>query len=664
MYPTGTLKLNGERNMNKEKKTFFILCASLVVLLAVLFWGGNRYYSRYLEKSDLHTLMLEYQNAEQEWDDTACDSYEEGSGEWLFLRGMNAYIAQDYPEAKALFEQGALIESRDPALYAYLCYYTNQCIYYLEGTGSDEMVAQALEAASYYTPLSNDRDRLWDLISSISFSEGSDEKAIALMQDYLERATNLELATWARLKNCIAALEYNNEAYAKSIRNFYDVELALEKAGNKPEIRDELQYAREYIANIYYLFEDYEGAAKLYQELIDQDSANEEFRSYGCSLNMAGAYLEIGDTERARAAVQYLEQNLSRVDELFRPEVEASMQDILTNICIKEKDYAQAEEYLKQAEAYYRQEKEEAAFFGGVYHTMVSRARYVAAVGETETAGEMLEELLEDPQIEYYDLEEECLELLCEIYQETGEREKLLDVTQKLLELDQESAQTMQREYLEFSKYYRENNQLKEHNLRLSRHNMIAVFATVIISCILVVILAILRLLSKKNLTDQLTGVYNRKKLTQMQKKYSRTGTPEKLGIVMMDIDYFKRYNDTYGHPGGDEVLRRVANVLKNSVRSKDTIIRYGGEEFLILLSGTSAKTAEEICARIQSGLKKEAIPHMASEVSEYVTLSMGLCYQSDANMAGMEQLIAYADESLYQSKESGRNCVTIKVLS
>lgn len=650
--------------MNKEKKTFFILCGSLVVLLAVLFWGGNWYYSRYLEKSDLHTLMLEYQNGNQVWDAAASDAYEEGSGEWLFLRGMNSYIEQDYPAARELFERGIAVKGSDPALQAYLCYYTNQCIYYLEGTGSYEMVTQALEAALCYAPLSNDRDRLWELISSIAFSEESDEKAIALMQDYLKRATNLELATWARLKNCIAALEYNTEEYAKSIRNFYDVELALEKAGNKRELRDEFRYAQEYIANIYYLFEDYEGAARLYQKLIDQDSDGGECTSYGCSLNMAGAYLEIGETEAARAAVEYLEKNLSRMDETVVSEVEASMQDILANICIKEENYQQAEEHLKKTEDYYRQGEGDTAFFGGSYHAMVTRGRYMTAVGETKAAQEMLEGLLNDPQIVYYDLEEECLELLCEVYQKTGEAGKLADVTQKLLELDQESARTMQREYLEFSMYYRENNQLKEHNVRLSRNNMISLFAMVIISGILVVILAILRLLSKKNMTDQLTGVYNRKKLTQMQRKYSRAGTPKELGIVMMDIDYFKRYNDTYGHPGGDEVLRRVANVLKNSVRSKDTIIRYGGEEFLILLSGTSLKTAEEICKRIQNKLQKEAIPHTASEVSEYVTLSMGLCYQSGDNMAGLEKLIEYADESLYQSKESGRNRVTTKVLS
>ena len=649
--------------MNRDKKMFFILFSSLFVLLAVLFLGVNRYYSRYLEKSDLHTVMVEYQYGTQSWDSTLSASYEEGSGEWFFLRGMDAYTVGDYDQAQNFFKQGFLAESSDPALNVYLCYYTNQCIYQLEGQGNYEMISQGLEAALYYTPLTNHKDMLWNMISSIAFTEEGDEKALELMQSYLERASNLELSTWARLKNCIAVLEYNNEEYAKSIRNFYDVELALENIENEVTLQNELWYAREYIANLYYLFEDYEGSAQLYQELIDSDVPDGDFGVYGCCLNMAGAYLEKGDTEKARAALEYLENNISRVSEEIRAEVVASMEDIFVNICIKEGNLEQAEQYLNRAEDYYRENQDGIAFLGGQYHVMISRGKYLMATGALEQAQELLEELCRNPQIVYYGLEEECLEQLQEIYQKTGENEKLVAVYQKQMEVDKEAARTIQREYLEFSRYYRENNQLKEHNVRLSRTNVISVFVMAVISCILVVILAILKLLSKKNMTDQLTGVYNRKKLTQVQRKYTRSGTPEKLGIVMMDIDYFKRYNDTHGHPAGDEVLRRVAKVLKDSVRSKDTVIRYGGEEFLLLLSGVSARTAEEICQRIQRRLKEEAIPHAASEVSEYVTLSIGLCCQTAANTAALEKLIEYADESLYHSKENGRNRVTTKVL-
>ena len=110
----------------------------------------------------------------------------------------------------------------------------------------------------------------------------------------------------------------------------------------------------------------------------------------------------------------------------------------------------------------------------------------------------------------------------------------------------------------------------------------------------------------------------------------------------MMDIDYFKKYNDTYGHPAGDEVLKKVAKVLKESVRSKDDIIRYGGEEFLIIMNGVLPETAEAICQRIQKNLKDKAILHMASEVSEHVTLSMGLYYQKSSSKMSLEQLIEH----------------------
>lgn len=106
--------------------------------------------------------------------------------------------------------------------------------------------------------------------------------------------------------------------------------------------------------------------------------------------------------------------------------------------------------------------------------------------------------------------------------------------------------------------------------------------------------------------------------------------------------------------------LKQVAKVLVSSLRSKDIVIRYGGEEFLILLNGVQGKIAEDVCLRIHEQLRKRAIPHAASEVSEYVTLSMGLCYQEQAGAAALDKLIEYADECLYQSKEAGRNRVTV----
>jgi diguanylate cyclase (GGDEF)-like protein len=109
------------------------------------------------------------------------------------------------------------------------------------------------------------------------------------------------------------------------------------------------------------------------------------------------------------------------------------------------------------------------------------------------------------------------------------------------------------------------------------------------------------------------------------------------FSVIMLDIDYFKLYNDTYGHQAGDECLTRVAEVLKKSVRTpEDVVSRYGGEEFVVILFNCPANIAEKVALRIQDGLRMEAIPHSASTVSDHVTVSMGIASMAEG-LAGTE---------------------------
>ena len=127
------------------------------------------------------------------------------------------------------------------------------------------------------------------------------------------------------------------------------------------------------------------------------------------------------------------------------------------------------------------------------------------------------------------------------------------------------------------------------------------------------------------------------------------------FSLIMLDIDYFKRYNDTYGHQAGDDCLTRVARVLKQSVRTpEDVVSRYGGEEFMVILFNCPENIAEKVALRIQDGLRAEAIPHGASTVSDHVTVSMGIAGMA-GGLAGTE-IIARADAALYRAKEAGRD--------
>lgn len=647
--------------MEKEKRRYLLMLTGIVILLTFLMVMQNNYYEKHMEESPLYLHMSSYRENSQVWSYPEKMNYQGESAETFFLQGMEFYALGDYEEAKKRFQQAKDANGNDVALPAYLYFYLNQCDVNLTGVGTEELVALTMEEIRKYLPLIDDTKLLWDLMNSLSVSPEKDEQLIELLEEHVKKADrHMELNTWAWIKNSIGMLQFHNQQYTKSICSFYDVETNLNKAELTPDLKEELLYAKEYIANIYYTFEDYGKASELYQNLMDMSSEKEVFYEYCACINMASAYLEIHELEKAKEAIRILETSLPRMEEYLQEEVEASMNDVLANICLLEEDFAGAENFLKKAEAYYEQNKEENAFIGGKYYTLLTRSKYFLAMGENTKSEEILTNMIGTVDLAYYGLEAEVYKELLKIYQSAQEQEKLIEVYQKLLKLDKEFTETIKQGYMEFASYYQENTRLKESNIRLSRAKLIALWFVFLVSMAFLAMSILAKLLHSKNVTDQLTGVYNRKKLGNLKSKYSHRGTPGNFGVLMMDIDYFKKYNDTYGHPAGDDVLRKVAKVLEDSVRNKDDIIRYGGEEFLILMNDVQPETAEDICERIQKHLKEQAIVHTASEVSEYVTLSMGLYYQSSPSKKTLEQLIEGADKNLYLSKEAGRNRVTI----
>uniref|UniRef100_A0A8T6QWH1 Diguanylate cyclase n=1 Tax=Lyngbya confervoides BDU141951 TaxID=1574623 RepID=A0A8T6QWH1_9CYAN len=163
---------------------------------------------------------------------------------------------------------------------------------------------------------------------------------------------------------------------------------------------------------------------------------------------------------------------------------------------------------------------------------------------------------------------------------------------------------------------------------------------------------------------DGLTQVSNRRsfdqKLDTEWRRLQRTRMP--LSLILFDVDFFKRYNDEYGHQAGDACLVRLAQAVTQVVnRSTDMVARYGGEEFAIVLPETTAAGAIAIANRVQQAVATLAIPHKQSEVAPYVTLSMGIASQIPATDSTPTDLIAQADAALYQAKRQGRDryCVS-----
>ena len=159
---------------------------------------------------------------------------------------------------------------------------------------------------------------------------------------------------------------------------------------------------------------------------------------------------------------------------------------------------------------------------------------------------------------------------------------------------------------------------------------------------------------------DQLTGLFNRRylesTLDQIVAGVKRRGTH--LGILMCDLDYFKEVNDTYGHDGGDDVLRQLAQVLLNSVRSSDIVIRFGGEEFIVILVDCEVSKIKDVAETIRLSVEKNKFQAGGNIVTK--TISIGVSEFPLHTDQGIWEAIKFADVALYKAKENGRNRVEV----
>ncbi|WP_461257936.1 diguanylate cyclase [Treponema sp. R80B11-R83G3] len=158
---------------------------------------------------------------------------------------------------------------------------------------------------------------------------------------------------------------------------------------------------------------------------------------------------------------------------------------------------------------------------------------------------------------------------------------------------------------------------------------------------------------------DQLTGIYNRRYLDGNLKKIIKlhSRTRGSLSVLMIDIDYFKKYNDAYGHDAGDSCLTAVASALSQCItRDDDFIARYGGEEFTVVLPNTDDKGAHLIADKMLEKMREIKIPHKASDIADYVTVSIGGTTGIINLLQHGGDYIKAADEALYESKKNGRN--------
>lgn len=163
---------------------------------------------------------------------------------------------------------------------------------------------------------------------------------------------------------------------------------------------------------------------------------------------------------------------------------------------------------------------------------------------------------------------------------------------------------------------------------------------------------------------DSLTEVANRRRFDEyLHQEWQRmTRAQQPLSLILADLDYFKVYNDTYGHPAGDECLRQVAQAMQQAVkRATDLVARYGGEEFGVVLPYTGNEGARQVASSIRTHVQALQIPHSGSTASKVVTLSLGVVTTMPTLISTPMDLLQAADQALYQAKQAGRDQAILK---
>ena len=156
--------------------------------------------------------------------------------------------------------------------------------------------------------------------------------------------------------------------------------------------------------------------------------------------------------------------------------------------------------------------------------------------------------------------------------------------------------------------------------------------------------------LMQENQTDPLTGLGNRRAFHLAIDEVLSSRRYQPVCIAMIDVDHFKKYNDTYGHLEGDQVLKKLGQVLNRCTREQDTVIRFGGEEFSVIMPGSSLEESQVLAERLRAAVEKECFPNQS------VTISIGVSSRTMDD--DIESLLKRADEALYAAKAKGRNCV------
>lgn len=647
--------------MKIRLKPLFVVI--FVLFIVIVFWGKEKITIYTQEKSKIYQFMEEYEANSADFDGIK-SQLKKDSPEYLFLLGLEQLENNDLKRSEEYLKSAQKKSLHNTILQSYTNYYLNEC-YYLENMqGDSNFIKKFLDNLSSSPVLCNDTDLIWNSINTIIYDSKSRKIAIQYLDEYINETKNLSVRNALTLKGNEAMLCLLNKDYSKSVNLF----LSIIDESEKIKDVDERNYLRvrtcEYLSNIYTILEEDEKATEFYNIAIHLPISDPEKNAKAKSsfyLNVASSYIEAGNIEGAKEVSNELLKIIDDLPDSMRSGVELFQYNNLALIEMKEKNFKKAERYLERCYSLLEDSNNEQFLYYNLYVALTCIELDIEK-GNLDDALKLAEELLKSDTEYDLDFKKSIYSLLLKVYERTEQKDLYIETYKKLKWEEDKLNKEIKKDYIEYIAANYKLGVAHEINERLLVIILIVTFICLITAIVIIILILHNKKVKHDGDLDGLSQVYNRKYLEKdIKRMLERREISLSIGILILDIDYFKLYNDFYGHPAGDLVIKQVASCLKASVRNEDIIIRYGGEEFLILLKNIDQHMLESICNRIKMELKKMSIPHEKSEVEKVVTVSIGGTIHTICSYEQLLEQIKVADSNLYRAKKNGRNQYQLK---
>ena len=646
----------------KFKKTIIVVTMAIMAFLVIC---GSYFYSQKKAADDLIESMRAYEEGTKPLSDIR-DDFKEDSLEYQLFQGIEAAEKGNYEEAQAVFQEAEEKAAVNPAVSVYLAYYENEWAYSQAGTGNYDTMVKFFGYLSKCRPLYNDTDLIWEVAGTLIDTEADRERIIFLLNHFIDDAIGLSTEARLTVLGNIGMLHLMNDNYSESVFAFRTV-IDEAKYIKDPDQRNYLKIrALEYLGNLYEVLDELESAIKIYDAAIGLEISDKELEAsakYASYINRNTCYIDLEAYEQARqsgeeakAIIEYLPENMKAGVELFQYNNDAYL-------ALSENDIEKAEADLETCYRLLEKVDKESFLNNELYVELtdlqikVKKGDYASALEKANNLLRICEQYNAGFRVAIY------LSIL-EIYDKTDQENLYAEAATALIAEKDAASHVLKKDYVQYVNSKYEMQLLGEDNQRLAII-ILAALCLLLIVCLAIVIMGLYyRKMKNDTRLDGLTQVYNRKFLEKdLKKMFQRRLKNMQWGVLMVDVDYFKKFNDFYGHTMGDMVIKEVAASLKSSVKKGDMVIRYGGEEFLIVLKNSDEDGVYRVCEGIQKEIAEKQIPHERSEVSPYVSLSMGAAVGVISDYQNLQDYIKKADACMYASKQKGRNCFHVAVI-